>query len=154
MITLWELGHHQRRCNCGGKIVWNIQYVSNVLLQWSTWHLRTLRRADWRTLCFPLSSSYWLLWKQSLKGKVRNVPKWVMFVLWLSGYICNRFSSSIQLVMSPPCNTWHRELLYRQLQATCFRLVPDLKDVSWRDQQVLLHVDAVFSGAFKSTRKT
>lgn len=96
---------------------------------------------------------YWLWWNQLLKGKVGNVLKWVMFVLWLSDYICNWFSSSVQLVRSLPCSTWHREPLYRQLQATRFILVPDLRGVPRKDRQVLLHVDTVFSDASDSTKK-
>lgn len=67
-----------------------------------------------------------------------------MFVLWLSDYICNWFSSSVQLVRSFPCSTWHRELLYRQLQVTCFILALDCSCVLWRDQQVPLHIGVVF----------
>lgn len=106
VITLWELGQHQRRWNCFGAL------VSNVLLQ--------CRRAVWEHCAelaeelFVLTSVllFWLWRNQLLKRKVGNVLKWVMFVLWLSNCIHNWFSSSIQLVRSFPCSTWHREPLY------------------------------------------
>lgn len=145
VMTLWELSHHQRRCNCGGTA------VSNMLLQQSGMRECCAELAEEHSV-LPSVLVYWLRWNQLLKGKVGNVLKWVMFVLWLSDYIHNWFSSSIQLVRSFPCSTWHREPLYRQLKATCFILPPDLRDVPWREQQVIFHIDAVLSDSCKNTR--